>query len=65
MLDLRYPIGCFFAVIGVVLVALGLFAPDRHAALTMANVNLDCGLVMTAFGCFMLALAWRGSRRHS
>ena len=65
MLDLRYPIGWFFTVIGVLLIALGLFAPEMRAALTSDNVNLNCGAVMTAFGLCMLALAWRGARRHS
>jgi len=65
MLDLRIPIGGFFTVVGIILLAMGLLAPNVHAALTADNVNLECGAVMTAFGIFMLLLSWRGVRHHS
>jgi uncharacterized membrane protein len=65
MLDLRIPTGWFFAIIGIILVALGIFVPGERAALTEANVNLYCGLVMLAFGVFMLALARRGAKNRS
>ena len=65
MLDLRIPIGLFFGVIGLILLALGVFAPDMRAQLTTANVNLNCGAVMTAFGAFLLTMAWRATRRNS
>jgi hypothetical protein len=65
MLDLRIPIGGFFTVLGVILLALGLFAPQLHAALTTVNVNLECGCVMTVFGLFMLLLSWRAARKPS
>lgn len=64
MLDLRLPIGSFFAVIGILLLGMGLLAPDERAALTSANVNLYCGLTMLAFGAFMLLMAWRAARRR-
>ena len=60
MLDLRIPTGAFFALIGVILLAMAFLAPDARAALTEANVNLYCGSAMLAFGGLMLALAWRG-----
>ena len=63
MLDLRVPTGWFFALIGIILVAMGIFAPAEHAALSEANVNLYCGGIMLAFGIFMLALA-RSSAKH-
>jgi len=65
MLDLRIPTGFFFAIVGLILVAMGVFTPSERAALTEANVNLYCGLVMLAFGGFMLALAKRGSGSQS
>jgi hypothetical protein len=65
MLDLRYPTGAFFAAVGLILLALGLFDPSERAALTEANVNLYCGLVMLAFGAGMLGLARLGARRRS
>ena len=61
MLDLRVPTGCFFALVGVILLAMAFLDPGAHAALTDANVNLYCGLTMLAFGAVMLLLAWRGS----
>jgi len=57
MLDLRTPSGWFFALLGVILVVLGVFTPGLRAALTDLNVNLYCGLVMLAFGGVMLVLA--------
>ena len=54
MLDLRLPTGSFFALVGLILVGMGVFAPSERAALTESNVNLYCGLVMLAFGAAML-----------
>jgi hypothetical protein len=65
MLDLRVPSGWFFTVLGLILLGMGLFAPDTRAALTDANVNLYAGLPMLVFGLFMLLMAWRASRRSS
>ena len=63
MLDLRIPSGSFFTLIGLILIACGVFQPQLRAALTEANVNLYCGAVMLAFGLFLLALARRGASR--
>jgi hypothetical protein len=57
MLDLRTPSGWFFALLGAILVILGVLTPGLRAALTDLNVNLYCGLVMLAFGGVMLVLA--------
>ena len=65
MLDLRLPIGWFFAITGVLLLALGIFAPGTRATLTEANVNLYCGLFMTLFGALLLLLAARAARHRS
>ncbi len=65
MLDLRLPIGWFFAITGVMLLATGIFAPDTRAALTAVNVDLYCGLFMTLFGAFLLLLAARAGSRRS
>jgi ABC-type antimicrobial peptide transport system permease subunit len=65
MLDLRVPSGWFFTVLGLILLGMGIFAPDTRAALSDANVNLYSGLGMLVFGLFMLLLAWRASRRAS
>jgi uncharacterized membrane protein len=65
MLDLRVPTGFFFALAGLVLVALGVISPDSRAALTDVNVNLYCGILMVAFGGAMLLLAWRARSSKS
>jgi hypothetical protein len=65
MFDLRIPTGLFFGLVGVILISMGVLAPGERAALTEANVNLYCGLVMLAFGAFMLVLARRAARRSS
>ena len=57
MLDLRVPTGFFFAIVGLILLAMGIFAPAERAALTDSNVNLYCGLAMLAFGLIMLGLS--------
>src|SRR5438067_706278 len=57
MLDLRIPTGFFFALVGLILLCMGIFSPGERAALTEANVNLYCGIIMLAFGGGMLALA--------
>jgi hypothetical protein len=57
MLDLRTPSGWFFALLGAILVSLGVFTPELRASLSDLNVNLYCGIVMLAFGGVMLLLA--------
>jgi hypothetical protein len=59
MLDLRIPSGLFFAIVGLILCALGVFSPENKAALTDVNVNLYCGLTMLVFGAALLLLARR------
>ncbi len=62
MLDLRTPSGLFFAVVGLMLTATGIFDPAARARLTDANVNLYTGVFMLAFGAFLLLLAGRAAR---
>ncbi|MBZ5580860.1 MAG: hypothetical protein LAQ30_01415 [Acidobacteriia bacterium] len=59
------PSGLFFTVIGLILIAMGVFAPETRAALTEANVNLYSGIPMLAFGIMMLILARRAAGSHS
>jgi uncharacterized membrane protein len=65
MLDLRLPTGLFFALAGLILLALGVMSPDSRAPLTDVNVNLYCGFFMVAFGAVMLLLAWRAGSMKS
>ena len=62
MMDLRLPSGLFFTLLGLILVGMGVFAPETRAALTDANVNLYSGLAMLVFGIFLLILARAGAK---
>jgi multisubunit Na+/H+ antiporter MnhG subunit len=62
-LDIRLPIGIFFAVLGVLLAIYGLTSdPAIYHRSLGRNVNLIWGLVLLAFGVTMLALGRRGMR---
>jgi hypothetical protein len=60
-LDIRYPIGLLFIVIGGILAAYGIFsgpgANDVHSL--GININLWWGVIQAAFGAVMVALARR------
>ena len=60
-MDLRVSTGWFFALLGVILSALGVLSPGMRAPLTDLNVNLYCGIVMIAFGGVMLLFARKRS----
>ncbi len=65
-LDIRWPIGLMFSLIGLLLVLLGLATnskPEVYAPSLGINVNLYWGLLLLAFGGWMLAMAWRASRK--
>jgi hypothetical protein len=65
MLDIRYPIGGMFVVLGLILAVFGLVSdPAIYRIHSLGfNVNLGWGCVLLVFGGFMLAMAWRTSRR--
>ena len=64
-LDLRYPIGGLFVVLGVILAGWGM-ATAGDAAMYVPtagiNLNLTWGLVMLGTGMIFLLLAWRAAR---
>jgi protein-S-isoprenylcysteine O-methyltransferase Ste14 len=66
-LDIRWPIGLMFSLIGVMLVVYGLITGSNaelyHRSLDI-NVNLLWGLLLTVFGVLMLILAWRGAKAN-
>lgn len=67
-LDLRYPIGGLFLVLGLILAAYGAATganAEMYARATGVNVNLWWGVVMLAFGAFMWGMAMRAGRRDS
>jgi hypothetical protein len=61
--DLRYPIGWMFSLLGALLVGYSLLHPDLRAPLAPLHVDLYAGLAMLAFGVSMLLLAARAGRR--
>ncbi len=62
-LDIRWPIGYMFLIIGVVLAAYGMFSdPTIYAQSLGMNVNLIWGAILAAFGIVMLLLARSGEK---
>jgi len=67
-LDLRWPIGLMFSLIGALLVIHGLLNgshPEVYARSLGININLYWGLLLVIFGGAMLTLAWRGAQKES
>lgn len=60
MLDLRWPLGLLFGLLGLILGGLGLARAPQAAAPSLAGANPDAwvGGAMLAFGALCLALAW-------
>ena len=52
MLDLRLPVGIFFSIIGLVLLADGLLHPIKTPGVDIV-LNRDWGLVLVVFGALM------------
>ncbi len=65
-MDLRYPIGGLFTVMGVLLAGFGYATRDNAALYAPSgnfNINLIWGVVMLVFGLLFLALAAMAGRR--
>ena len=64
-LDIRWPIGLMFTLIGVILVIYGFVTGSGSEIYQRSlglNVNLYWGLLLLVFGGTMLTMAWRGSK---
>jgi hypothetical protein len=62
-LDIRWPIGLMFSLIGALLTGYGAITgsnADMYKCSLGINVNLFWGVVLLVFGLLMLLLAWRG-----
>jgi len=65
-LDIRWPIGLLFSLVGVLLVGYGAVTgsdAELYRRSLDININLIWGAVLLVFGAFMLVLAWRASRQ--
>ena len=60
-LDIRWPIGLMFTLIGVLLAAFGAVKASDSVSLDI-NINLVWGLVLLVFGVFMLLGAISGKK---
>jgi hypothetical protein len=60
-LDIRWPIGLMFTLIGVLLSVFGLVKKAESISLDV-NINLVWGLVLLVFGVFMLLGAIKGKK---
>lgn len=65
-LDLRWPIGLMFSLIGALLVITGIATgsnTEMYQRSLNININLIWGLVLLVFGLLMLLGAWVGSKK--
>lgn len=60
-LDIRWPIGLMFSLIGLLLAVFGLARPAESTSLTY-NINLIWGVVLLVFGALMLLGAMKGRK---
>jgi hypothetical protein len=63
-LDIRWPIGLMFSLIGAIMVIYGVATggSDLYQRSLGINVNLCWGSLLLIFGVTMLVLAWRGRK---
>ena len=64
-LDIRFPIGLMFTIIGAMIAGYGLVTggSDIYERSLGMNINLAWGAVLLAFGLIMLAFGWRAQAK--
>jgi len=65
-LDIRWPIGLMFSLIGALLLVCGLVTrsdAEMYKRSLDININLYWGLLLLVFGLSMVTLAWRGLQK--
>ena len=63
MLDIRWPIGLMFTLVGALLLLAGLLSsPEAYQRSLGININLWWGLLLLVFGGLMTLFAWRGNK---
>jgi ABC-type Fe3+-siderophore transport system permease subunit len=63
-LDIRWPIGLMFSLIGALLAVDGAVVKSDHAISLGININLVWGLILLVFGVLMLLGAIRGKKNN-
>ena len=64
MMDLRLPIGIFFVLVGIIMVAYGVVSPHDIPHITeKVNINLYWGIVLLLFGAPMTIFGWRAEAK--
>ncbi len=66
-LDIRWPIGLMFTLVGFMLVIYGVITGSKTELYERSlnlNVNLYWGLLLLVFGGWMLIMAWRGGKQQ-
>jgi membrane-bound ClpP family serine protease len=64
-MDIRFPIGLLFAILGLILAVFGLFTindTELYARSLGRNINLWTGILMLVFGGLMLFSARKGKK---
>ncbi len=64
-LDIRYPIGLMFSIIGALMTIYGLIAkpdPAQYHQAAGTNINLVWGICLLIFGGWMLFMAIKGKK---
>jgi len=64
-LDIRWPIGLMFSLIGIIMTVFGLVTSSNAEMYKRSldiNVNLYWGLLLVVFGGWMLFMAWRAAK---
>ncbi len=67
-IDIKFPIGLMFSILGLILTVYGLFTSADAGLYQRSlgiNINLWSGAGMLAFGMLMLGLAWRSRKSKS
>ncbi len=67
-LDIRWPIGLMFSLIGLVLGVNGLITAsdtEMYQRSLGININLRWGVVLLVFGVLMLTFAWRAREKEA
>ena len=62
MVDIRIPIGLMFSILGILITVFGIFTfsnAEMYQKSLGINVNIIMGILMLAFGLFMLILSGR------